>query len=93
VQQVCIFTYACLEYVTQLCLNFPHEPAGEDYVATVTTVIFDPGERMKEVGVTLLDDVVLEGTESFRVTLSTEEVDIVLTPGTAIVNIVEDDRE
>ena len=48
---------------------------------------------MKEVGVTLLDDVVLEGTEDFRVTLSSEEVDIVLIPGTAVVNIVENDRE
>ena len=76
-----------------MCLNFPHEPAGEDYVATMTTVTFDPGERMKEVGVTLLDDVVLEGTEDFRVTLSSEEVDIVLTPGTAVVNILENDRE
>ena len=59
----------------------------------MTTVTFDPGERMKEVGVTLLDDVVLEGTENFQVTLSSEEVDIVLTPGTAVVNIVENDRE
>ena len=59
----------------------------------MTTVTFDPGERMKEVGVALLDDVVLEGTEDFRVTLRSEEVDIVLTPGTAVVNIVENDRE
>ena len=79
--------------MSQLCLNFPREPAGDDYVATMTTVTFDPGERMKEVGVTLLDDFILEGTENFHVTLSTEEVDIILTPATAVVNIVEDDRE
>ena len=76
-----------------MCLNFPHEPAGEDYVATMTTVTFDPGEKMKEVGVTLLDDVILEGTEDFWVTVSSEEVDIVLTPRTAVMNIVENDRE
>ena len=44
--------------------------AGADYVATAGTLTFAPGETEKTVQVTLLDDAVDEGRETFRLKLS-----------------------
>ena len=44
--------------------------AGADYVATAGTLTFAPGETEKTVQVTLIDDAVDEGRETFRFELS-----------------------
>ena len=44
--------------------------AGADYVATAGTLTFAPGETEKTVQVTLIDDAVDEGRETFRLKLS-----------------------
>lgn len=44
--------------------------AGEDYRAATGTVTFAPGETVGELRVTVLDDVLPEGRETFTVTLS-----------------------
>ena len=44
--------------------------ATEDYIAQRTTLTFSPCEHVKCVEVSLVDDSVLEDTESFRILLS-----------------------
>ena len=44
--------------------------AGEDYTATSGTLTFSPGEKTKTVSVSILDDAVDEGNETFTLTLS-----------------------
>jgi dienelactone hydrolase len=44
--------------------------AGADYVATGGTLTFAPGERLREVRVTILNDGLQEGLETFRIKLA-----------------------
>jgi hypothetical protein len=44
--------------------------AGSDYTATSGTLTFAPGETTKAINVPILDDAILEGSETFNVDLS-----------------------
>ena len=66
--------------------------AGTDYVAASGTLQFAPGETTKSVDITLFDDALNEGEESFRVTLSSPTGGPVLgTPSTTDVRISDND--
>lgn len=64
--------------------------AGADYVAASGTLAFAPGEREKTVVVTLLDDALSEGDETFTVTLSSPQ-NAVLGTATATGTITDDE--
>ncbi len=63
---------------------------GDDYVATSGTLTFAPGERTKEVPVTILDDLIDETDEQFTVELVNPSLPIRLI-GTAQGQIEDDD--
>jgi Calx-beta domain/Metallo-peptidase family M12B Reprolysin-like len=66
--------------------------AGADYTAVNVTVSFAAGEASKTVDVAILNDTVIEGTETFGVLLATPTGGGVLgTATSAVVSILEDD--
>ncbi len=62
--------------------------AGEDYVATSGTVVFEAGERSVNVRIPLLDDPVIEGDETFSLVLESADGDPL---GTVQLAVVDDD--
>lgn len=64
--------------------------AGLDYVATSGTVVFGPGETLKTISVTVLDDSLIENSETFFVTL-TGATNASVTGQAATVTIADDD--
>ncbi len=66
--------------------------ADEDYDAILEQLIFGPGMLRACVEVTPDDDGVVEGPETFNVTLTTDD-NVSLVPDVATVIIQEDDSE
>lgn len=64
--------------------------AGRDYVALTTTLTFAPGERRKDITITVLGDDEHEGDETFQVLLSSPQ-HAVVGRGVATVTILDDD--
>jgi|GEM_PF-1155064 len=65
--------------------------AGSDYSGiSSTTLIFNPGELTKWISVTILDDAVYEGDETFNVTLSVP-VNVTILDGTGIGTIIDNE--
>lgn len=62
--------------------------APADYNAIMTTLTFSPGVDRQCVNVTLPDDGIVEGEETFNVTLTSND-SILLVPETAMVVIEE----
>ncbi|HEX6288526.1 MAG TPA: Calx-beta domain-containing protein, partial [Herpetosiphonaceae bacterium] len=65
--------------------------AGSDYTASTGTVTFAPGETSKTVSIPLLEDGLLEGNETFTVSLSNPGNAGLGTPATATVTISSND--
>jgi len=66
---------------------------GEDYWFITETVMFFDGDTSKTITITILDDDVYEGDESFNVVLSNLVGEATLgNPSTAIVTIIENDE-
>ena len=66
--------------------------AGADYTATTGTVTFAPGETVKTVTVPILDDALVEGTETFGVALtSTTDGARIAQPSLSAVSILDDE--
>jgi polyhydroxybutyrate depolymerase len=66
--------------------------AGQDNLDAAGTLTFAPGETLKPVTVTLLNDAVREPSETFRITLSNPSSGVVLgTPKTVTVTITDTD--
>ncbi|MGZ5443350.1 MAG: Calx-beta domain-containing protein [Thermoanaerobaculia bacterium] len=63
--------------------------SGSDYVATQGSLVFAPTETQKTITVPVVDDGIVEGDETFTVTLTTENV--FLTAEIATVTIVDDE--
>ena len=60
--------------------------ADSDYVATITSVTFDPGDTVKSVAIPISNDSLQEGNETFSLTLSAPMnalIGSVLRPATA----------
>ena len=68
--------------------------AGSDYHdPVVTTVTFGDGVTSVSYPVPILNDNVIEDTETFTVTLNTSESYVNIADGTATVTILDDDSE
>ena len=68
--------------------------AGSDYYdPVVTTVTFEGGVMSVSYPVPILNDNVIEDTETFTVTLNTSESYVNIVDGTATVTILDDDSE
>ncbi len=57
---------------------------GQDFYGLTQTVRFAPGDRQKTVNIRLLDDGIVEGTESFRLRLIEAEGASIDTPGVTV---------
>ena len=69
---------------------------GDDYVRKTKTLVFAAGETSKTVVIASKDDDLVEGDETFAVTLSVSGTDVVpaqISDGTAIVTITDNDEE
>jgi hypothetical protein len=78
---------------TQILLTNGTATAGSDYVATPITVNFANGETSKTVNIPIINDTVLENTETINLTLAnaTGGATIDNAQKNAIVNILDDD--
>ena len=66
--------------------------AGSDYTGTFGTVAFAPGETQKTINVAISDDALIEGDETFKITLSNPSVGAMLgSPSSATITIVDND--
>jgi len=62
-----------------------------DFVTTLGTLQFAPGEFLKTIRIPIVDDVFVEGTETFTVSLSNASGGTLITPSTVTVTIVDND--
>jgi uncharacterized repeat protein (TIGR01451 family) len=65
--------------------------AGSDYTATSGTLTFTPTDTEETFTVTILDDDIYEGDETFTITLSNPSNATLGTPSSAVVTITDDD--
>ncbi|MGA4645537.1 Calx-beta domain-containing protein [Limisphaera sp. 4302-co] len=66
--------------------------AGQDFATTAGTLVFTNGESMKQVVVPILDDTLVEETETFAFQLvNPDSNSSVVEPSTATISIVDDD--
>ena len=61
--------------------------APEDYTVSAMTITFTAGETWRDVIVTIVDDSVGEGSESFTVTLANPSSGLILGTGSAVATI------
>jgi hypothetical protein len=64
--------------------------AGFDYLDTIGTLVFEPGETQKQIGVTVIDNNYFEKDKTFELTLSNAEAGSII-QGTAVGTIINDD--
>lgn len=62
-----------------------------DYTATTAELTFDPDNSRACVSIGLVDDSLLELTEEFQVSLSTDEEQVIVSPERAVVSIIDTD--
>lgn len=65
---------------------------GSDYAATNGTLLFNPGETSKSVGVAIINDLLDEADETINLALSNPSNAYLGTPSSAIVTIVDNDE-
>ena len=90
------FNETVLPYIlTGVQISYCHlltSPA--DYVAITMTLTFTNGSTTPQsVPVTILDDSIVEGSESFSLTLTTTETNVTVNPASATVNIQDDSND
>ena len=65
-----------------------------DYVTVTMNLTFTNGSTTPQsVPVTILDDSIVEGSESFSLTLTTTETNVTVNPASATVNIQDDSND
>ena len=62
-----------------------------DYIAITAELTFDPNNSRACVSIGLVDDSLLELTEEFQVSLSTDEEQVIVSPERAVVSIIDTD--
>ncbi len=65
--------------------------AGADYNAASGTLVFEPGATQRTVDVTIVDDALVEPSETFRLNLDGADGDAVIVDSTATGTIIDDD--
>ena len=61
-----------------------------DYIPLSSSLTFNASSDMECVDVMIVDDTVVEGEESFTVSLTTSDPDVMVENGTVVVVIMED---
>ena len=74
------------------CLSF-FPPAPSDYISVPTELTFNAENTNQTVMVPIIGDNVVEGTESFSVSLTTGDSAVMLIPQTTTVIIQDDDSK
>lgn len=62
-----------------------------DYETIVQEIIFSPGDQLKTVNVTIIDDEIFENLEEFSARLTTLDGRVVLAESNAVAQILDDD--
>lgn len=62
-----------------------------DYLATTNSLVFAPGETVKQVTIPILNDLLVEGDETVTMQLTNAGGSLLLAPTTATLTIVDDD--
>jgi hypothetical protein len=62
-----------------------------DYTAVTAELTFDPDRSRECVSIVLVDDSLLEPTEEFQVSLTTDEEQVIISPKRAVVSILDTD--
>ena len=62
-----------------------------DYTAITAELTFDPDNSRGCVSIELVDDSLLEPTEEFQVSLTTDEEQVIVSPERAVVSILDTD--
>ncbi|CAB3981091.1 tandem-95 repeat, partial [Paramuricea clavata] len=66
--------------------------AGADYENQVVDLQFSPGDSLEALDIRILDDLVIEGTETFRVTISSNDAQVrIVDPPSITVTIIDTD--
>ena len=68
-------------------------PAGIDYEAVTTTLTFNVSITTKVVTIPILDDMIIENSESFRVNLTTFDTAVTLRLQTTSITIGDNDSK
>jgi hypothetical protein len=77
---------------SQGCNVFINQASSRcDYITTLGTVTFAPGESFKTISVLVVDDSYAEGNETFGITLSSPQGATLGTPATATITIIDND--
>ena len=82
----------CLLYLHFRLATSPATASGEDFVSRTVDVTFQPGETgPKEVEFEIVDDPLIENTESFEVSVVSSSVPAITSGAPATVNILDND--
>ena len=73
--------------------SLSHSPAGVDYEAVNTTLIFNGSMLAQMVTIPIVDDQIVENNGSFDVTLTTIDTAVTLRPQTTCVTIRDNDSK
>ena len=66
--------------------------AGVDYESVVQDLQFSPGNFLQSVDITLRDDLIIEGTETFQVRIDSDDAQVrIVEPQTITVTILDTD--
>jgi Calx-beta domain/RTX calcium-binding nonapeptide repeat (4 copies) len=65
--------------------------AGSDYSALNTVVSFNSGETMKSVSISIIDDSIVEGNETFNVSISSSNANASITTKSSGITILDND--
>ena len=66
--------------------------AGVDYESVVRDLQFSPGNFLQTVDITLRDDLIIEGTETFQVRIDSDDAQVrIVEPQTITVTILDTD--
>lgn len=91
--QVCIAEAASSDVSVTVMTSDNTAKAGEDYVALpATTVVIPAGQTCTPVTISLLNDIVYEGDETFHLILSNPSDNAVIAKDTAIITIADDEQ-
>ena len=75
------------------CVHYLISPAGVDYEAVTTNLTFNASIPAQVVTIPILDDLIVENSKSFRVTLTTVDSAVTLRSQTGSVTIRDDDSK
>lgn len=76
----CLHIYVCITLI------------DGDYINKMQDITFSPGDQLKRVNVTIIDDNIFENLEEFSAQLTTLDGRVIIAESDAVVQIVDDDN-